>query len=47
MDKIIFLKDGKVRNVGTHSWLYEIDDEYRNMVELQRLDAAREEKDDE
>ena len=46
MDKIIFIKDGQIRAVGTHSELYNTDSEYRNMVELQRLDEAKEEKTD-
>ena len=39
MDKIIFIDDGKIRGVGTHSELYNSDSEYRNMVELQRLEG--------
>lgn len=37
MDKIIFIDDGKLIDVGTHSELYNRNREYRNMVELQRL----------
>ncbi len=38
MDKIVFIDDGKLVAVGTHSELYEGCPTYRNMVELQRLD---------
>ncbi len=38
MDKIIFIDDGRLVAVGTHSELYETCPAYRNMVELQRLD---------
>lgn len=37
MDKIIFIDDGQVIAVGTHQELYENCSEYRNTVELQRL----------
>ena len=37
MDKIIFIDDGKVIAAGTHQELYENCGEYRNTVELQRL----------
>ena len=37
MDKIIFMDDGRIIDVGTHNELYERCVEYRNMVELQRL----------
>lgn len=43
MDKIIFLDDGTVIDVGAHKDLYERCPEYREMVELQRLDDEREE----
>ncbi len=46
MDKIVFIDDGKLAAVGTHEELYNSCAEYRNMVELQRLDdesAANEE----
>lgn len=39
MDKIIFIDDGKLLDVGTHKELYERCKDYRNMVELQRLNA--------
>ena len=37
MDKIIFIDDGKLLDVGTHNELYNRNRDYRNMVELQRL----------
>ena len=42
MDKIIFVEDGKIGAVGTHSELYSANEAYRNMVELQRLEDERE-----
>ena len=38
MDKIIFMQDGHILGVGSHSELYESCAEYRTTVELQRLD---------
>ena len=38
MDKIVFIDDGNIVAVGTHEGLYRDCTEYRNMVELQRLD---------
>ncbi len=38
LDKIVFLDEGRIRAVGTHSELYETCEEYRQMVELQRLE---------
>ena len=38
MDKIIFMQDGRILGVGSHSELYESCAEYRTTVELQRLD---------
>lgn len=43
MDKIIFLDDGRVAAVGTHSELYSGCSEYRMMVDLQQLEAERSE----
>lgn len=43
MDKIIFIDDGKIIAVGTHSELYESCEDYKNLVELQRLDDVKEE----
>ena len=37
MDKIIFMDDGRIIDVGTHNELYARCNDYRNMVELQRL----------
>ncbi len=38
LDKIIFIDDGKIEAVGTHSELLESCGDYRKMVELQRLE---------
>jgi ATP-binding cassette subfamily B protein len=38
MDKILFIDDGTVVAVGTHSHLYETCREYRKMVDLQKLE---------
>ena len=38
MDKILFLQDGVLTNVGTHEELYESAPEYRKMVDLQKLE---------
>lgn len=38
MDKILFIDDGKLAAVGTHSELYENCADYRKMVELQKLE---------
>ncbi len=37
MDKLIFIDDGKITDIGTHAELYERCPDYKNMVELQRL----------
>ncbi len=42
MDKILFLHDGHMVDVGTHAELYERSESYRAMVELQRLDDESE-----
>ncbi len=42
MDKIIFIDKGRILSIGKHSELYENSSEYRNMVELQRLDEEKE-----
>ncbi len=42
MDKIIFIDDGKVLAYGTHEELYSGCEEYRNMVELQKLEDEKE-----
>ncbi|MBR2454399.1 MAG: ABC transporter ATP-binding protein [Clostridia bacterium] len=41
MDKIIFVDDGKIAAVGKHTELYESCEDYRNMVDLQRLDEEK------
>ena len=38
MDKIVFLDEGKVVDVGTHEELYARCEDYRTMVQLQKLD---------
>lgn len=38
MDKILFMDEGKMVAVGTHKELYETCEEYRKMVELQKLE---------
>lgn len=40
MDKIIFIDNGKVIAVGTHESLYTTCSDYRNLVDLQKLDDA-------
>ena len=42
MDKIIFVEDGRINAVGKHEELYSTNEEYRNMVELQRLEEEKE-----
>ncbi len=42
MDKIVFIDDGKIVDVGTHGELYDRNGEYRKMVELQKLDEEKE-----
>ena len=44
MDKIIFIDEGKIIGIGTHAELCNSSKEYKNMVELQRLEDEREEK---
>ena len=43
MDKIIFIDDGEIVAIGTHAELYESCEEYKNMVNLQKLDDLKEE----
>ena len=38
MDKIIFIEDGCLAAVGKHEELYNSCEEYRKMVDLQRLE---------
>ena len=45
MDKIIFMDDGRVTDVGSHDELCERCEGYRRMVELQRLEDERGERD--
>ena len=42
MDKIVFVDDGRVAAVGTHTELYETCEDYRMMVDLQKLDEKEE-----
>ena len=42
LDKIVFIEDGRVLGVGHHSVLYNELAPYRKMVDLQRLEDARE-----
>lgn len=41
MDKIVFIDEGSIVDVGTHDELYARCAEYHDMVELQRLDEQR------
>lgn len=38
LDKIVFLEDGRIEDVGTHAQLYARCAEYRRMVDLQQLE---------
>ena len=38
MDKILFIEDGKLSAMGTHSQLYASNEAYRKMVDLQKLE---------
>ena len=38
MDKVLFIEDGRLAAFGTHAELCETSEEYRKMVELQRLE---------
>ena len=38
MDKILFIDEGKLVAVGTHTELYETCPDYRKMVDLQKLE---------
>ncbi len=42
MDKIVFIDDGRILDVGRHDELYARCPEYKTMVELQRLEEERE-----
>ena len=41
MDKIIFIDDGKIAAIGTHDELVLTCEEYRTMVELQKLEEEK------
>lgn len=41
MDKIIFVDEGKIRAVGTHNELIEGCEDYKTMVELQKLEEEK------
>lgn len=41
MDKIVFIDDGRITDVGTHEELLSRCEDYRDMVALQRLDDER------
>lgn len=41
MDKIIYVENGKIVAVGTHTELYASCEDYKNMVELQRLEEDK------
>ena len=43
MNKIIFIDDGEIIAVGTHEELYESCEDYRSLVDLQKLDDVKEE----
>ena len=45
MDKIVYMDDGRVADVGTHAELCERCEGYRRMVELQRLEGEGGERD--
>ena len=44
MDRILFLEDGVLVDFGSHQELYDRCDDYRRMVELQRLDDGKEDE---
>jgi len=47
MDKIIFIDNGRIVAVGKHEELVSSCEEYKNMVDLQKLDEAVSEKKEE
>ena len=44
MDKLLFIDDGEIIAIGTHSELYETCPPYRSMVDLQKLDDLEKEQ---
>ncbi len=44
LDKLIFIESGKISDVGTHAELYARCDEYKKMVDLQRLEDEKREE---
>ena len=46
MDKIIFIDGGRISAVGTHSELYNSSEDYKNLVDLQKLDDPADGKED-
>ncbi|MCQ2412621.1 MAG: ABC transporter ATP-binding protein/permease [Sphaerochaetaceae bacterium] len=44
MDKVLFMNDGKIEAFGSHDNLYENNEAYRKMVDLQRLEEEGENK---
>lgn len=47
MDKIIFIDDGEIIAVGTHNELYKSCEDYKTLVDLQRLDDVKNDTSDE
>ena len=44
LDKLVYVDGGRIVDVGTHKEHYDRCAEYRNMVELQRLEEERKEE---
>ena len=40
MDKVLFIEDGTVSGFGTHQQLYSVNESYRKMVDLQKLEEG-------
>ena len=38
MDKVLFIEDGKVAGFDSHEKLYSVNESYRKMVDLQKLE---------
>ena len=47
MDKIIFIDDGEIIAVGTHNELYKSCEDYKTLVDLQKLDDVKNDASDE